>query len=324
MAVSTVSYTNTPQAGDDYFSISEDQTGIIKLDVMSNDLGGKAKTLYSVDDGVNLSDLLQKDTRSYTGLDGGWELSANGNWIRINNGMIEFKFGGTCYDYLAEGVKATDSFKYAIQLGNGTISYATVNLTFVGTNDLATITVNSDFNVTEAGGVNNSVKHDPDAGGTVTVSDADTGQSKLQNADQGTHAGKYGTFTITESTSKPGVYTWKYELDNGLEATQALQEGELAYDTLTLTSVDGKTTQDIKVTINGTNDAATFSGSLSGSASETNAAVTITGTASASDVDNAAGFQAQTLTGTNGSLSIDAAGAWTFTANSAFDSLNVG
>ena len=78
------------------------------------------------------------------------------------------------------------------------------------------------------------------------------------------------------------------------------------------------------MTITGTNDAAIITGQTSGSAAETNALVTITGTLSATDVDNTAGFQAETLTGSKGTLSITSAGAWSFTANSAFDALNVG
>ena len=58
---STTSFTNTPQAMDDSYIWTEDQllslqlynaaTKTITLDVMSNDLGGNAKTLFSVDDG---------------------------------------------------------------------------------------------------------------------------------------------------------------------------------------------------------------------------------------------------------------------------------
>jgi hypothetical protein len=58
MAVSTVSYTKTPQAGDDASWYDEDDylsalsaNGSILLDVMSNDLGGNAKKLYSIDHG---------------------------------------------------------------------------------------------------------------------------------------------------------------------------------------------------------------------------------------------------------------------------------
>ena len=80
----------------------------------------------------------------------------------------------------------------------------------------------------------------------------------------------------------------------------------------------------ISGTINGTNDAAILSSAVVVLA-ETNAALTTSGTLTISDVDNPATFVAQTATvGTAGTFSIDTAGAWSFTANSAFDYLNVG
>ena len=58
---------------------------------------------------------------------------------------------------------------------------------------------------------------------------------------------------------------------------------------------------------------------------ETDAALSTSGTLTSSDVDNTDdSFTADTIVGTIGTFSIDAAGAWTFTANSAFDNLNVG
>ena len=58
---------------------------------------------------------------------------------------------------------------------------------------------------------------------------------------------------------------------------------------------------------------------------ETDAALSTGGALTISDVDSAAEFVAQTdVAGENGSFSIDAAGNWTYTANSAFDELNVG
>ena len=61
------------------------------------------------------------------------------------------------------------------------------------------------------------------------------------------------------------------------------------------------------------------------SLAETNAALTTSGTLTSSDVDNPNNkFNAANLTGTYGSFSIDADGNWAFTANSAFNSLNVG
>jgi len=46
----TASLGNTPQAKDDSFTLIEDYNAIAWLDVMSNDLGGNAKILWSLDD----------------------------------------------------------------------------------------------------------------------------------------------------------------------------------------------------------------------------------------------------------------------------------
>ena len=57
----TTSFSNTPQAQDDILNYTEESvvkgslnTSII-LDVMQNDLGGNAKTLFSIDDGSSAS-----------------------------------------------------------------------------------------------------------------------------------------------------------------------------------------------------------------------------------------------------------------------------
>ncbi|WP_407926795.1 beta strand repeat-containing protein [Candidatus Chlorobium masyuteum] len=95
-------------------------------------------------------------------------------------------------------------------------------------------------------------------------------------------------------------------------------------ESFTVTTVDG-TSEVVTVTITGTNDAAVISGTSSASVSETNAAITATGTLSATDVDSSSAFVAQTaVAGTNGTFSIGTTGEWTYTANSAFNELNVG
>ncbi|MEK7752635.1 MAG: hypothetical protein AAB654_12015, partial [Acidobacteriota bacterium] len=110
MAVSTVSYTKTPQAGDDSFTNSEDiftaadYTGSILLDVLANDLGGKAKSLYSIDDGTGaLAELLTKDPNLSTV----WENTADGNLIRMNCGKIEFKLAD---DFDVNSLAAGDTY----------------------------------------------------------------------------------------------------------------------------------------------------------------------------------------------------------------------
>ena len=51
----TTSFSNTPQAKDDVYSLDENFLGITYFNVMLNDLGGNAKTLFSIDNGSNQS-----------------------------------------------------------------------------------------------------------------------------------------------------------------------------------------------------------------------------------------------------------------------------
>jgi VCBS repeat-containing protein len=171
MAISTISFSKTPQAQNDAFAWAEDEllasglfdqpTNVIKLNVTSNDLGGAAKSLWSIDNGDFLSDLATNNVNT------GWEATANGNLIRIVNGQVEIDISNSVIaattvgatpgvddvNALAAGVAISDSFTYAIQLGNGTLSYATVSISLVGENDAATIsaTLGGDYSVTKNG-----------------------------------------------------------------------------------------------------------------------------------------------------------------------------
>ncbi|HEY5896178.1 MAG TPA: hypothetical protein VIV54_01350, partial [Burkholderiales bacterium] len=93
MAISSVSFTKTPQAGDDSYNLTEDSllsssiynnvTNILTLDVMANDLGGAAKKLYSIDNGDFLNDLKTSNVNT------GWETTDHGNRIQIVDGKIQ-------------------------------------------------------------------------------------------------------------------------------------------------------------------------------------------------------------------------------------------
>src|SRR6266404_5121764 len=86
------SFLNTPQAQADLFlsadtGLTEDSTSIILLAVMANDLGGAAKTLYSVDNGTNSlgvaspTDLLIQDTLRVETTSGDHSLNGANIWI---------------------------------------------------------------------------------------------------------------------------------------------------------------------------------------------------------------------------------------------------
>ena len=169
-------------------------------------------------------------------------------------------------------------------------------------------------NVTEDGGALQVTT------GTLTISDIDTGEELFT---AGGATGTYGSVTIDANGN------WTYTLDNANAAVQALPLGATMNDTVTVTAIDG-TTHDITITITGINDAAVVSGDDQGAVTEDNdpATLTDTGLLSISDVDTGeAVFTAETVVGTLGSLTITAAGNWTYTADntqSAIQSLGQG
>ncbi|MER8447934.1 VCBS domain-containing protein, partial [Mesorhizobium sp. M1066] len=330
----TTSFSNTPQAKDDVFNLTEDtvvlvsgsQT-IIVLDVMANDQGGNAKSLFSVDDGVSAStatkqyapiDLTNQDVLS-TGVSA-WESIGDGVFIRINNGKVEMDlsqylvahYGLSSLQALGAGVQINETFTYAIKLGNGTLSWASVSVNIQGTNDGAIITAvpGADLTVVEAGGVANGTLNDPNASGQLTITDPDAGQNHFQTPPS--LLGTYGTFTFNTTT---GV--WAYTLNQAL--ADPLTQGQHVTDTLTVTSADGSTSYNIVVNITGTNDAAVLSADVRNlTEGNTAAAISTSGTLTISDVDGPATFVAQAATiGTYGTFAINAAGAWTYTASSA-------
>src|SRR5207247_3484560 len=98
---------------------------------------------------------------------------------------------------------------------------------------------------------------------------------------------------------------------------------QAASDKCPVATPDAPTTT-VQVTINGTNDAAVLS-STAVTLNEVNAPLTTGGTLTVVDPDSAQTFVAQTnVAGANGTFSLAADGTWSYTANSAFDNLNVG
>ncbi|TBB76347.1 hypothetical protein ELH43_13605 [Rhizobium ruizarguesonis] len=336
---STTSFSNTPQAKDDSYIWTEDQllslqlynaaTKTITLDVMSNDLGGNAKSLFSVDDGDGNPitadyELLAKDV----GANGAsaWEKTLLGNWVRINNGKIEYRLSdgsgiagsGADINTLSAGEILKDSFVYAIRLGNGTLSEANVSISLTGANDAASIvvdaTVTDDRATVEVGAAGSG---DPNASGKLTVSDVDDGEAAF--AAPASLNGIYGSFTFNAASG-----SWTYTLDNNRAATQALNQGDAVSDTLSVSSLDGTASHNIVVAITGANDAA----SIVVDATVTDDRATVeagaagsgdpnaSGKLTVSDVDDGeAAFAAPaSLNGIYGSFTFNAAsGSWTYT-----------
>src|SRR5947209_885692 len=207
MSISTVSFTRTPQAGDDIYGWSEDALigsallngTIVTLNVMANDLGGNAKRLWSIDDGNGHTsqadyDLLNSD------MGGVWENAAVNNLgvadqITISNGQVLLDLtrslqalGATSVQALAAGDHIYDQFVYSIRLANGTLSQATVTVDLYGENDAASISGDHTGSVTEDQTLS--------ANGTLTVVDSDHGQSHTATANNAPSDNGLGTCSV--------------------------------------------------------------------------------------------------------------------------------
>ena len=316
MATNPISFTNTPQAGDDNYTWTETQlqsstqfnslTNVITLNVMSNDLGGAAKKLWSIQD-VNGNSLdngysVMKDGEVFSGVSA-WETTDQGNQFRIANGQIEYKIVGDI-NALGEGDSLHDVFNYTIRLANGTLSEARVTVHVDGVNDLATITGDSTGSVVEDTTLTVS--------GDLDVTDVDAGEDEVQPIAAGTAGDNdYGTFEVAANGE------WTYTLDNTDPAVQALPAGATLTDTITVTSEDGTDTQVITITITGTNDVATISGTVTGAVTEDSGDYTESALITVSDVDTGENeLDPDSGSTAHGSYTVSTTG-WSYTANNA-------
>ena len=181
-----------------------------------------------------------------------------------------------------------------------------------GTSHQITITINGNNDAAVIGGVDTAMVVEESsatltASGTLTISDTDTGEAAFTAE---TVTGSYGSVTIDASGN------WTYSADNSQPAVQSLADGETLVDSIIVQTLDG-TTQTIAITISGTNDSAVIAGAETASVTEDAAAtLTASGTLTISDVDSGEDtFTAETLTGTYGSLTIDASGNWNYSAD---------
>jgi len=289
MAINTTSYLNTPQATNDLFTsattgLTEDWLFVTYLAVMSNDLGGGAKTLYSIDNGTNSSDassptdLLAQDIVRTEALT--TDRSANGAKIWITtDGKVGYDAATLSADFkdqlqqLTAGQFLTDTFTYAIRLGNGTLSWATATVQIAGANDAPVVTGAVTGNAEEdAPSVTLDAlanASDVDAGATLSVLDIPASLPPGVSYDASTHS---------------------FTLDPSHPDFQHLAAGEHATVTVNYRVTDGTSTTAASVSWNvvGTNDAPEVTGAVTGSATEDAPSVTLNALAHATDVDTGA------------------------------------
>ncbi|MEI9410665.1 VCBS domain-containing protein, partial [Mesorhizobium salmacidum] len=312
----TTSFSNTPQAKDDTFLYSEDATGVLVLNVLANDLGGAAKQLYSIDNADSPTtatkiyapaDLLTRDVTYSTdsaGAVGTTDTSLLGAKIWIaSDGTIHYDT--TNIDGLLQALSAgqvlVDKVTYAIQLGNGTLSWATASVQFTGTNDKPDIhLVTTDSAAASLTETNAALMKS----GTLTVNDADVSDTVTASVASVSLAGTTGglnsaavlgmlTVSPASLTANPGeTNNLGWTFNSAPQAFDFLAIGETLTLTYTIKADDGHggtDTQTVTITINGTNDAPDIiigaGDSATASLTETNAALMKSGTLTVTDAD---------------------------------------
>lgn len=289
-----------PDARDDAFGLTEAEAEITQnftmmLDVMAND-GGRGISLYSIDEGDCLWDLLCKDGQYRI------EDSLLGANIWIQNGKIAYDFEPLLARIaaLAEGETLTDSLTYAVR--NLLLDSAAATITFVGVNDGPVIAIGAADSADAA-----FVETDGSlaATGTMTVIDEDLSDSvtatvagvQISGAvfDEAAALAMLSLSPATLAADAGDVSNLVWSFDSGSEAFDFLAEGQAMTLTYTVSVDDGHggtDTQLLTVTVTGTSDAPSLPATYDG--------------IDPNDMDDAAPASGDTvITGTDGNDSID-------------------
>ena len=187
--------------------------------------------------------------------------------------------------------------------GSGGNLAATNSLTLAAVNDSASVGAGSDIvgNVIEDAVPNT-------AGGTVFFNDPDANESHAEVATEvATALGKY-------SVDEDG--NWVFTLDNTNTVVQALGAGVTTTDTFTINSKDGSASQQITITITGTNDVPEILGTFIGNATE-DVQSAVSNTIIFNDDDTGeTGTTPDAGNTTYGTYTVDAAGVWVYMLDS--------
>lgn len=262
--------------------------GSAKIDIdETNDPLKPAGTLTIRDVDSPETFVVQSDVK---GNNGSFSIDATGKWTYVAN---------SAFDELNVGQTRNDSF--AVSSSDGTTT--SVEISIHGSNDPAIL---SSAKV-ELDETNEPLKPT----GALTIRDVDSPETFVLQKDA---KGKYGSFSIDAT----GI--WSYVAKSAFDE---MNVGNSITDQFTVTSADGSKTN-VQVTINGTNDPAVMSAPKI-ELDETNKPLKTAGTLTIRDPDDPEKFVAQKdVKGKNGTFSVTDNGKWKFTANSAFDELNIG
>lgn len=279
---------DAPIAVPDVNSVTESgirfNAGIITGNVLSNDIAG-------ADEPTSVG--------SWTNSDAHY-----GTFIPVLGGGYSYILNNfnSSVNALAVGETLTEKFTYTTKDADGSLSHeTTLTITINGANDAPTITSGVQrATVTEDANTTPSTTDLLTATGTITYSDVDLTDSHTASfAPSAGNATHLGTFVLGDVTGESpltatGSIGWTYTLNN--DAGQYLALGQTVNEVYTVTVSDGHggtNTQNVTISIAGTNDVPTItSAAQAGTVTEdanttpsTTDSQTATGTVSFSDVD---------------------------------------
>ncbi|MDO8788210.1 MAG: VCBS domain-containing protein [Sulfuritalea sp.] len=242
-----------------------------------------------------------------------------------------FEVADSAVDHLASGQQVVQTYTVTIDDGQGGTVDQLVTVTIQGTND-GPVAIVDTATAVEAGGVANGTAGTNPSGNVLSNdTDVDTGDTKTVTAITGgtlgvAKAGSYGSIVLNAD----GTYT--YTVDNSNATVQALRTaGDTLTDSFTYTMADAAgatSTATVTVTVQGANDAPVGVGDTAA----VNEDATVTATAATgvlandTDVDSGdtktvsaitGGTVGNPLTGTYGTLTLNADGSYRYVANTA-------
>jgi VCBS repeat-containing protein len=201
---------------------------------------------------------------------GTFALAAVSEAANAANGTVDWTYtvDDSKAQYLAAGETVTETYTVTVDDKNGSTTTQDVVITITGTNDLVSITSG-----VQAGSVAEDSAAAHAATGTIAFTDADLkdGHTVSVTASPSTSLGTFALAAVSEAANAAnGTVDWTYTVDDS--KAQYLAVGETVTETYTVT-VDDKngstTTQDVVITITGTNDVVSItSGIQAGSVAE--------------------------------------------------------
>ncbi|WP_418338495.1 retention module-containing protein [Pseudomonas citronellolis] len=313
-----------------YQHLANDETQVISIPVIVTDDQGatSSSTLTLTITGTNDAPVAQAGsatTGENTVLNGqvpaasdvdgtiaGYQLTTD---VGTGNGTLTFNPNGSYtfdpgqdFDGLPAGVSRDVTFTYQAKDDSGALSAPqTITITVTGTND-APVAQAGSATTEENTILDGQVPAASDVDGTIAsyqlTTDVGTGNGTLTFHGDGSYTfdPSHDFDSLPAGVSRDVTFTYQAQDDSGaLSAPQT-----------------------ITITVTGSNDAAVITGAQV-SINETNAPITTGGQLTITDVDSPATFIEQTnVAGQYGHFNLAADGTWSYTADSAYNQLNVG